>query len=743
MKTAEAQRVHVAQPSACDRLGGPRAVVAGRSRAARTRRSASLRGLRLPVLCLLLSILSLLLCADVLAQTSADNRPSWWNSSWRYRRLLTAGGTTPSLWFWLDAGGRARADGADIAVIGPSGKPLTHNVFCSVIEGRHLVIIQDPKPEKGLYAVYYGNSAQAIRSLAPIESGLFLKTLPIPANPAVDTWADAEKTLNRAGLPYGAAPWSHVFDAANPFGPGADYISVYEGVLNCPKDGLYAFATMSDDASFLLIDGAPVAEWGGRKHNIDAGRRGEKGGVKQLKSGPHRFKYVAFAFEGVKRCSALWKTPDRQTFEIIPPAAFPAASAMKPVSSDEHMKPVAADFHGERVGYLEIDSPQRGVVAAMVAVQFNSLASTRSGAQPELKWDFGDGQTATTAAPLHIYFSPGRYRVTLTAASGTNSATFTLDYDARLIWNDLEFTDAKRRRFLDWSAAAQPERMSTTHLLAFRDFLKEMDQPARLYEVNRELDKRRKDLPPPIAAAVALDVADYATDPLRKYDLAEKYYLDLIEGCGKGETGRRLDLRLKLGDLYFYYLRDHDRAMKAYAQVRDESSKDDYRHRRQALIRMGDVERDRKKPDEARRLYQIAESDPATVPKEPRPVVEGRFRQETEFNLARDNGELALETLERWLWIYPTRRLDGETTIFRLKANLLTRNYAEVLKQAELYIAYADDPDGLPMANLLAGKAAAASGDKAAARKYFKTILDKWPESSAVKEARVGLDKVK
>jgi tetratricopeptide (TPR) repeat protein len=683
------------------------------------------------------------MAVEVAAQAPAPERPAWWNGAWRYRRLLTPGPAGAAQWFWLEAAGRARADGTDIAVVTPSGKPVPHNVFCSTADGRHLVVVREPKPEKGSYGVYYGNPQAPAAAPAPVDAGLFLKTYPIPKDADVESWAAAEKTLRRAGAPFGGAAWSQVFEAANPFGPAGDYISVYEGVLLCPKEGAYGFATMSDDASFLFIDGALVAEWPGRRHAVDAGRRGEKGGTKQLKGGPHAFKYVGFSFEGVKRCAASWKPPDRPNWEIIPPAAFGSAALMKAVATEEFMKPVCADFHAERVAYLEIDHPQRGVTAAIVAVQFTALASARGGQPAEVKWDFGDGQSALAPAPLHLYFSPGKYRVSLTASAGGVTDSFTLSYDARMIWNDLEFTEAKRRRFLDWSAACRPESLSTTHLLAFRDFLKEMTAPPRLFEVNCELDKRRKDLPAPLAAAVAQEVAEYNTEPLRKYDVAEKYYAALIDGCGKDEAGRKLDLRLKLGDLYFYYVKDFDRAMKTYAQVRDEAPRDDARRHRLAVIRMGDVERDRKKFEEARRLYLLAESDPAVVPKEPRPVAEGRFRQETEFQLAQGNGEAALNSVEQWLWVYPTRRLEGEPMVFRLKANLLMKNYSEVMKQAELFINAAEDPEALPTAHLLAGQAAAEAGDKERARAHYRAVLEKWPESAAVKGARAGLDKLK
>lgn len=48
-----------------------------------------------------------------------------------------------------------------------------------------------------------------------------------------------------------------------------------------------------------------------------------------------------------------------------------------------------------------------------------------SGPYAEYSWDFGDGATATTASPTHIYDAIGEYQVTLTATKGGQTSTFT------------------------------------------------------------------------------------------------------------------------------------------------------------------------------------------------------------------------------------------------------------------------------------------------------------------------------
>ena len=60
------------------------------------------------------------------------------------------------------------------------------------------------------------------------------------------------------------------------------------------------------------------------------------------------------------------------------------------------------------------------VGCAPFAVQFTSLATVPAGSIASYLWDFGDGSTATTANPNHIYNIIGSYTVSLTITSNAN-----------------------------------------------------------------------------------------------------------------------------------------------------------------------------------------------------------------------------------------------------------------------------------------------------------------------------------
>ena len=204
----------------------------------------------------------------------------------------------------------------------------------------------------------------------PPQMGLMLKTLEMPQGMSGATWTGVEESLGRARV-YGVDFWKQVFDAYNPFGPQSRYISVYDGFLECPKAGVYKFATMSDDGSFMLVDGELVAEWPGQGHNIDESRHGEKNGQRNLAAGRHAFRYVGLAFDGGRRMAAVWTPPGASAWQIIPPSAFPSVFAVPVLATDDSTRPVCAAFGMEEFQYLECGD------ARMVAVQFTS----ESGAQ--------------------------------------------------------------------------------------------------------------------------------------------------------------------------------------------------------------------------------------------------------------------------------------------------------------------------------------------------------------------------
>ncbi len=684
--------------------------------------------------------LVLLFCALALCMAAAplraQERPPWWQGAWHYRTLLSPTAIGPEEFcVWLETGPRAKRDGSDIWIIGPKGRSLPSKILCSSPEGRHLLVFKAEKGEKGLYAAYYGNPEGGAPAPLQAPSGLFLRTFPLAPDAKMDSWADAQKALATAPAAYGAALWNQVFDSANPFSPDVNYVSIYDGRLDCPKDGSYQFATVSDDASFLLVDGALVAQWPGRGHDVNTGRHGQHGGKVDLKAGRHGFTYIGFSVKGPKRMLAAWMPPGEGRFSVIPASSFVGVGTAQEEICEEAEKPVTAGFRFLPLQYLELDERK------MVAMQFTSLGSARVGQITKCSWNFGDGQSAVGDKPVHVYLESGNYTVTLTvAASAGGSDSFDLPVSVLPLWNDLEFTLAKQQKFAEWCRDAQPAALKTPHLLALRDLAKANEARRLLFDADVELDKRRSELSRDQVAALEQELADYYLDPLRQWQDAQRC---LQVALSNSPAERQPDLRLRIADIYFYYANDPARARQGYEQLRRDLPESDKDRRRVALVRLGDLERLQKHPDEARRLYSQAEADPAFPLKEPRAVTDGRYRHEVEAYLGQGDGQSALTSLEQWLWALPTHRLDGETMLLRLKANMLTKNFDEVKKQADQYIACADDADFLPQANLYAGLACVQSKRPVEARAYLKVVGERWPESPAAAQARAALGQLK
>lgn len=694
----------------------------------------------------------------------AQTRPQWWHDAWRYRNIVEIPAQGPGLYsIRLYAGTRARPDGKDIRVVGPHGKAVPCRVMFSSEEGEHLVVFSEIPPEikkllegeelgvvkKEEYAVYFGNPGAPTPPDWHPRAGVILETRPIPQGADVSSWQAASEALRQAATVYGAGYTGKVFEAHNPFGPWSDYVSIYRGDINCPADGIYKFATYSDDASFLLIDDQLIAQWPGTGHNIEEGRFWKYQGAANLRAGKHKFAYVAFSFGGAKRHGAAWFPPGgpmmtiggqpKEQFAVIPAAAF-GGPARATLHECEHFgQAVCADFRPKPVGYLESGD------ARMVAVEFVSLSTAAKGLISGYSWEFGDGDTSTKRSPVHVYLSPGQYSVQL-AVTGTTGASdsFVVNLPVKPLWYDLAFERDKKLRFWDWTKDLPVEQLSTEHLLFFRSYLRDLgrfekltaDQRRKLFDTCVALDKRRDQLEPSRIYDIAIDLCEYLLDPLDKWQEAESYLQLALAQCGEDEIDRLLSARFRQADLHFYYEGNLTKARRAYAALREEYPAADPKYVRLALIRLGDVRRNEGKIEEASEHYAEAEADPTYAPQAPRAVVEGRYTHDVRSFLREEGkAQQALDTLEEWLWVYPTMRLSGETMELRLKANVLLHEYREVTKQAEVYIGFAEERDHLPNIYVLAAEACIELGEVDKAREYCNKVIEDFKESPAVQDA--------
>jgi tetratricopeptide (TPR) repeat protein len=352
-----------------------------------------------------------LAAALILAQAKGpDKRPEkgparppesrWWNDNWTHRRTLTvtdqvrgshpeneAVAEVPTL-------GIVNPDGSDLRVVDKDGKEMKVHVLACGDEDRALVAFE--APARGEYTLYFGNPNAKPAPRLDFRAGLMLEVRALgPGDPK--NWAAMQKIIEGSPQRTGRWWWPNIAIGFNPLGPWDNGIFLFTGYLHCPVDGVYTFAVNSIDASFVLVDGRPAAEWPGW-HPASGGSRAGHRGTADLKKGVHKIEVVN-AFRAHGALTVGWQRPDAQVIVPIPPEAFAGCFVARTGPAEAKSGPVA-DFEWSLVEDLGYEGRK------VTVVRFNPLAPARS-----CSWDFGDGVKSQEPAPAHTYLEAGTFTV--------------------------------------------------------------------------------------------------------------------------------------------------------------------------------------------------------------------------------------------------------------------------------------------------------------------------------------------
>ncbi len=228
------------------------------------------------------------------------------------------------------------------------------------------------------------------------QAGLVLETRH-RTGPGLDSWAQFQEAWRGcAGEVLGASLVPHVFDGIHRHGPGSDYMSHYHGRIQAAKAGEYLFATISDDGSFVFIDGKPVCEWPG-VHGVDGGQRGQHQGAITLSAGGHQLDYWHFQGGGESYAELAWRPPGAERLEVVPPTAFLAVGRFPALHAETRAGAQAAAFSWEMAGHTTIGGEAGG--PALVDVRLHLLERAGLAA----RWVFDDGTTAEGVEVEHLF----------------------------------------------------------------------------------------------------------------------------------------------------------------------------------------------------------------------------------------------------------------------------------------------------------------------------------------------------
>jgi len=182
-----------------------------------------------------------------------------------YRVVLHAGaapGAPAAGWeIRLPDFGAGRADMRDVVLLDKDRKEIALDPVWRGA-GRSLLVLAETMPGEGAAATLYfgGNTPRRMRSWEARRS-LLLETRRLPEGAKVATYAGWQEAWKKSRAVDGAGFVPMIFHGANPFGESDHFLSRYSGLLKTGDGGTLRFYTLSDDVSYVMIDGRAALRW--------------------------------------------------------------------------------------------------------------------------------------------------------------------------------------------------------------------------------------------------------------------------------------------------------------------------------------------------------------------------------------------------------------------------------------------------------------------------------------------------
>jgi tetratricopeptide (TPR) repeat protein len=676
------------------------------------------------------------IAAFLLLTAAAPAAPTpWWKSDWTYRKTVEMPREqrwtdARSAWVSITTCGHALPDGADVRVVDRRGKVLSHTVL-GVGPGDRMEVAYEPLDEEPVY-VYYGNPAPG-RPRAPWRPGrgLVLETRRRgPGNPV--NLAAMRRIWEASGPIDGARRWPRVFDAINPFGDDEDFVSRYRGHLRIPRAGKYVFYTASDEASFLLIDGKPVATWPGW-HDARQGAWAKFKGEVTLSPGLVDFEYLHVERRGQQVMAAYWLVPGAKEAVPIPETAFPGLRDAHVVASEKRGEPVAADFEERpdgKVGYEE---------RVLSGYRFYARETGRGGAV-RYRWDFGDGCGGEGESPRHVYLRGGLFPVTLTAVGPKGS-----DVARRVVYVPGVWTRFDRKppgakeAFAAWIRDYPWSRMDEASVRVGEFFLRELREEEALHRLYRQVVMEGNEaIRPAEIARMALALGDLERDRAGDLEAAIRAYRKAATGGRRAAASARVRIAraiAALGD-------DPKVAVDLLEELID--GEDLWREdRRTAWIALGEAHLARGETDEARRAFDEARRYSSEKRLGADRIKAGGAARKAS-TLAREGKWLeALEQIDLWEDLHPPARLMGFSTVLRAECEIALERHAVARRRLRALVKL--DPRGNQAARALWLLATSheAAGEKDRARELFEEIARDHRDSPLAEKAGREADRLR
>lgn len=550
------------------------------------------------------------------------------------------------------------------------------------------------------------------------RSGLLLETRQSRSGAPVESLADFRKRWDAAAGADGRGFVASIFHGANPHGRSERFLSLYSGFFRAAAPGEYEFATLSSDASFLLVNGRPVADWPGL-HPPRDGRHGEHSGRVRLDAGMHCIEYAHAQCAGASCAVAAWKQPGEAAFQVMPPGAFAPAAEFKPAMyeplSDDAPR---ACFTWQAKAHTRVDS----IAVVLVLV---SVLGPDPGAAP-CRWIFGDGVKAVGRAVEHIFPKAGMRAVRL-EVEGRGA----IEQDILVAPNWAQANDWPEDLFRrqvrdftgrDWRSAPVAD------AIAAAQWADRVGAPELAARAGESLIARASEVPPDDCQVFVTLGRRFWGHDLGRYDMAERSFRIALE---KGAAPARRQAALQLAAFLIHLRALPDDARAALDAVEWQGADSETQRARTALLADaalmdGDAEA-------ARRGYAEADREPRGN----RRAALARLALLDAANNCLARGELdeAARLVRKVEADNPLEKLRPESGLILLDVFLGRREYQAALARSRLLEPVVSSERQRAQRLGKTVLALRALGRTAEAGAALKTLLADYPYSEAAAEA--------
>ncbi len=588
-------------------------------------------------------------------------------------------------------------------------------------EGEPLKIWFDTSGHQEAYELYIGSgpAPPAAPGWQP-RAGLVFESRAC-ADPAITNLAQMQSAWDRAAPVLGRSLAPRIFDGLHRHGSSAQpYLGRYRGWFAATGGGDAAFATLSHDASFLLVDGRPVAEWPGR-HDVQGELHGEHHGSLRLDPGLHAIDYYLVRPAPYAVAAAAWNIPPAPGFEIIPASAFAPVAAFQAASfAPAPGRPPAPAFEWRMLEHAAAGD------ATLVTAEFRAIPPGTDRTWI-CRWTFDDGTARTGAVVRHVFLRPGLRPVRLELSGGDRpGGTLTQNVRLHPQWLQAEecprpVADRQRAELMTRDLMALP----ADDLRAAVFFAHADQERAWLAQLGAGCLRRRADFGPGDAGLFFLLADNFEHPEVRDLDRAEDAYR-LLLALPPPHAVPVARAVLRWADLLIHGLGRADEAAACLAALDpDRLNADDNRRRR---IYQADILLAQGRETQARDSYLRiigAAGDPEPI----RSVKESAQLELARSYLASREFDAAARVLLDIEWKSPARRLSPQTGFPLIETYLGRKEYRRALARCRLLANARLAGNDLARLLFLTAQAHDALGQAEAAARARRQLLAEFPNT--------------